>query len=48
MSITMLCCFKNCFDGMGFSTQNIPRREIHNPIILDTAYMGMYKISKYR
>uniref|UniRef100_A0A1B6ED75 SPRY domain-containing protein 7 n=1 Tax=Clastoptera arizonana TaxID=38151 RepID=A0A1B6ED75_9HEMI len=40
MSITMLCCFKNCFEGIGFSPQNIPRRDLNNPIILDTNFMG--------
>lgn len=40
MSLTALCCFKNCFDGLGFNTQNIPRKNVHNPIALDTSHMG--------
>jgi hypothetical protein len=42
MSLTMLCCFKNCFNGLGFSAQHIPRPEINNPIVLDTAHMGEF------
>lgn len=35
----VFCCLKNCFDGIGLSQNNIPRREV-NPIILDTGHMG--------
>ncbi|PSN43546.1 SPRY domain-containing protein 7 [Blattella germanica] len=35
----VFCCIKNCFDGIGLSQNNVPRREI-NPIVLDTAHMG--------
>ncbi|XP_067014539.1 SPRY domain-containing protein 7 [Anabrus simplex] len=38
MSI-VFCCLKNCFDGLGFSPNTAPRREI-NPIVLDTGHMG--------
>ncbi|XP_054271477.1 SPRY domain-containing protein 7 [Macrosteles quadrilineatus] len=40
MSLTMLCCFKSCFNGLGFPAQHIPRPEINNPIVLDTSHMG--------
>jgi len=36
----VFCCLKNCFDGIGLTQNNIPRREV-NPIVLDTGYMGM-------
>ncbi|RZF32567.1 hypothetical protein LSTR_LSTR013970 [Laodelphax striatellus] len=39
MSLTMLCCFKNCFEGSLFSATSV-RREPINPIILDTSNVG--------
>ncbi|XP_046743445.1 SPRY domain-containing protein 7 [Diprion similis] len=35
----MFCCLRNCFDGLGLSTTQMPKRE-PNPIALDTSHMG--------
>ncbi|XP_033210873.1 SPRY domain-containing protein 7 [Belonocnema kinseyi] len=35
----MFCCLRNCFDGFGLSSNQIPRKEL-NPIALDTTHMG--------
>lgn len=35
----MFCCLRNCFDGFGLSTNQIPKRE-PNLIALDTTHMG--------
>lgn len=35
----VFCCLRNCFDGLGFSPNTLPKREI-NPITLDTGHMG--------
>lgn len=35
----MFCCLRNCFDGLGFSSAHVPRKEI-NPILLDSNNMG--------
>lgn len=35
----MFCCLRNCFDGLGFTSVQIVKRE-PNPIALDTTHMG--------
>ncbi|XP_071440079.1 SPRY domain-containing protein 7-like [Hetaerina americana] len=35
----MFCCIRNCFDGLGFTSTSVPRKEI-NPILLDNTHMG--------
>ncbi|XP_015604909.1 SPRY domain-containing protein 7 isoform X2 [Cephus cinctus] len=35
----MFCCLRSCFDGLGFSASQIPKKE-PNPIALDTSHMG--------
>lgn len=35
----MFCCLRNCFDGIGFTANQIPKKE-PNPITLDTTHMG--------
>ncbi|XP_012256098.2 SPRY domain-containing protein 7 isoform X1 [Athalia rosae] len=37
--MTMFCCLRNCFDGLGLATTQMPKRE-PNPIALDTSHMG--------
>lgn len=39
MSLISICCFKNCFDGTGFTIKTTSKRE-QQPIILDNKHMG--------